>query len=192
MSETEKKLQIQSCYIPSIFGKLDEHIQLIEKQLHVKFVLRDDELKVLGDENQTLLAAKVINKLIHFAQKGQIIDTQLVEYTLSSIKNNKENDLDTMSNDLVATTYLGKPIKAKTIGQKKYIENMKKNKCVYFGAIGGLGAKLSMCIKNQKIIAYESLGTEALREIYVEKFPAIVIINCDGESIYERDNNKYE
>ncbi|MDD4501617.1 MAG: TRZ/ATZ family protein [Clostridiaceae bacterium] len=72
------------------------------------------------------------------------------------------------------------------------IENMKKNKCVYFGAIGGLGAKLSMCIKKQKIIAYESLGTEALREIYVEKFPAIVIINCDGESIYERDNNKYE
>ena len=67
------------------------------------------------------------------------------------------------------------------------IESIKKNKCVYFGAIGGLGAKLSKCIKKQRIIAYESLGTEALREIYVENFPAVVIINCEGESIYERD-----
>lgn len=139
MNETEKKIQIQSCYIPSIFGKLDEHIQLIEKQLHVKFVLRDDELKVLGDENQTLLAAKVINKLIHFAQKGENIDTQLVEYTLNSIRDNKEKDLDAMSNDLVATTYLGKPIKVKTIGQKKYIESMKKNMIVFSVGPAGTG-----------------------------------------------------
>ncbi|OQC00102.1 MAG: Fumarate hydratase class I, aerobic [Firmicutes bacterium ADurb.Bin099] len=67
------------------------------------------------------------------------------------------------------------------------VESIKRNRCVYFGAIGGLGAKLSKCIKKQRIIAYESLGTEALREIYVENFPAVVIINCEGESIYERD-----
>ena len=72
------------------------------------------------------------------------------------------------------------------------IESMIRNKCVYFGAIGGLGAKLSKCIKKQNIIAYENLGTEALREIYVEKFPAIVIINSNGESIYERDRDNNE
>lgn len=137
MNETEKKIQIQSCYIPSIFGKLDEHIQLIEKQLHVSVVLRDDELKILGEEEQTLLAAKVINKLMNFAQKGETIDTQLVEYTLTSIRDHKEKDLDTMGSDLVATTYLGKPIKAKTIGQKNYIENMKKNMIVF--AVGPAG-----------------------------------------------------
>lgn len=65
------------------------------------------------------------------------------------------------------------------------IDSIVKNKCIYFGAIGGLGARLSKCIKKQSIIAYDDLGTEALREIYVEKFPAIVIINCIGNSIYE-------
>jgi fumarate hydratase subunit beta len=49
---------------------------------------------------------------------------------------------------------------------------------------------LSKCIKKQSIIAYDDLGTEALREIYVEKFPAIVIINCNGNSIYERQGGK--
>ncbi|MFA5340850.1 MAG: fumarate hydratase C-terminal domain-containing protein [Clostridia bacterium] len=67
-----------------------------------------------------------------------------------------------------------------------------RNKCVYFGAIGGLGAKLSKCIKSQTVIAYDDLKTDALRKIYVEKFPVIVIINCNGESIYERDKGENE
>jgi fumarate hydratase subunit beta len=66
------------------------------------------------------------------------------------------------------------------------ISSIIKNKCVYFGAIGGLGAKLARCIKKQEIVAYEDLGTEALRKIEVENFPVVVIINCKGESIYDR------
>lgn len=72
------------------------------------------------------------------------------------------------------------------------IEAMKKNKCVYFAAIGGLGAYISTIIKSQKVIAYDELGAEALIEIWVEDFPAIVAIDCNGNNLYRTEPNKYK
>jgi len=68
---------------------------------------------------------------------------------------------------------------------KNVIESMIKNKCVYIGVTGGIGALISKCIKSQKIIAYPELKAEALREIYVEDFPGIVIIDANGNNLYE-------
>jgi len=68
---------------------------------------------------------------------------------------------------------------------KKVIDSMKKNKAVYFAATGGAGALLSKCIKKSKVIAYEDLGTEAVYELYVENFPAIVAIDSNGNNLYE-------
>ena len=65
------------------------------------------------------------------------------------------------------------------------IDAMKKNKAVYFAAVGGAGALLSKKIKASKVIAYEDLGTEAIRELYVEEFPAIVVIDAKGNNLYE-------
>lgn len=65
------------------------------------------------------------------------------------------------------------------------IDAMKKNKAVYFAAVGGAGALLSKKIKAAKVIAYEDLGTEAIRELYVEEFPAIVVIDAKGNNLYE-------
>ena len=64
------------------------------------------------------------------------------------------------------------------------IESMKKNNAVYFAAVGGAGALLSRAIKSSKVIAYEDLGTEAVREMYVEDFPAIVVIDSTGDNLY--------
>lgn len=61
-----------------------------------------------------------------------------------------------------------------------------KNKGVYFAAIGGAGALLSKCIKKSKVIAYDDLGTEAIRELEVENFPVIVVIDCEGNNLYEK------
>ena len=74
---------------------------------------------------------------------------------------------------------------------KEVVESIKKNKAVYLAATGGVAALISRCIKHQEIIAYGELGAEALRKIYVEEFPAIVIIDCDGNNLYETGREKY-
>ena len=66
------------------------------------------------------------------------------------------------------------------------INSMKENTAVYFAAVGGAGALLSKCIKKAKVIAYDDLGTEAIRELYVEDLPVIAVIDCKGNNIYER------
>ena len=68
---------------------------------------------------------------------------------------------------------------------------MVKNKAVYFAAIGGAGALLSKCIKKAEIIAYEDLGTEAIRKLEVEKLPAIVVIDSKGNNLYETATKQY-
>lgn len=68
---------------------------------------------------------------------------------------------------------------------KKVIDAMIKNKAVYFAAVGGAGALLSKRIKESKVIAYDELGTEAIRKLYVEDFPVIVAIDSKGNNLYE-------
>ena len=85
----------------------------------------------------------------------------------------------------------------KGLRSKEVIESMKKNKAVYFAAIGGVAAYMSKCIKKSEIIAYEDLGSEAIRRLEVKDLPVIVCIDCYGNNLYEigrknylEDNNK--
>ena len=71
------------------------------------------------------------------------------------------------------------------------VEAMKKYTGVYFGAIGGAGALLAKCIKSAKLIAFEDLGAEALRELYVEDMPLMVIIDSEGNNLYELGREEY-
>ena len=71
------------------------------------------------------------------------------------------------------------------------IAAMKEHGAVYFGAIGGCGALLSRCIKSAKVVAYEDLGAEAIRELVVENFPAVVIIDSLGNNLYETGKADY-
>ena len=68
---------------------------------------------------------------------------------------------------------------------KEVIDAIVRNKAVYFAAVGGAGALLSKCIKKSEIVCYEDLGAEAIRKIYVENFPAIVVIDSKGNNLYE-------
>ena len=69
---------------------------------------------------------------------------------------------------------------------------MVKNGAVYFAAVGGAGALLSKCIKESEVIAYDDLGTEAVRKLRVENFPAIVVIDSKGNNLYETAAEKYK
>ena len=71
------------------------------------------------------------------------------------------------------------------------IESIKKNKAVYFAAIGGAGALLSKCIKKAEVVAYEDLGTEAIRKLQVENLPVVVIIDSEGNNLYETAPEKW-
>ncbi|MCI1958359.1 MAG: Fe-S-containing hydro-lyase [Clostridia bacterium] len=88
--------------------------------------------------------------------------------------------------DLGQTGMIGKGAR-----NKEVIEAMKRNKAVYFAATGGAAALISSHIKKCEIIAYEDLGAEAIRKLYVEDFPAIVVIDTEGNNLYESEKEKY-
>lgn len=75
----------------------------------------------------------------------------------------------------------------KGLRDREVVESMVENRAVYFGASGGLGALIASKIKSVEIVAYEDLGTEAIRKLYVEDFPAVVVIDADGNSVYDRE-----
>jgi fumarate hydratase subunit beta len=72
------------------------------------------------------------------------------------------------------------------------IEGMKKHKAVYFAAIGGAGALIADAIKKAEIVAYEDLGPESIRKLEVESFPVIVVIDSEGNNLYETERKKYQ
>ncbi|MDP4143672.1 MAG: Fe-S-containing hydro-lyase [Bacillota bacterium] len=82
--------------------------------------------------------------------------------------------------DLGLTGMIGKGLRSKEV-----VDSMIKNKAVYFGAIGGAAALIAKSIKKSDIILYEDLGSEAIRKMEVEEFPAIVVIDCFGNNLYE-------
>ena len=71
------------------------------------------------------------------------------------------------------------------------VDAMKEHGAVYFGAIGGCGALLSRCIKKAEVIAYDDLGAEAIRRMEVEDFPAVVIIDSQGNNLYQSGRADY-
>lgn len=71
------------------------------------------------------------------------------------------------------------------------VEAMKRNCVVYLGAIGGAGALIAESIKSAEVVAYDDLGTEAIRKLYVEDFPAVVLIDCEGNNLYDIGQAEY-
>lgn len=75
---------------------------------------------------------------------------------------------------------------------KEVSDAIVRNKAVYFAAVGGAGALLSQCIKSSEVIAYDDLGAEAIRKLYVENFPVIVVIDSEGTNLYDLALEKYK
>ena len=93
--------------------------------------------------------------------------------------------------DAYAPTMMSVGMIGKGARLPEVVEAMKKYNGVYFGAIGGAGALLAKCIKKAELIAYEDLGAEALRKLYVEDMPLVVIIDSEGNNLYEEGRAEY-
>lgn len=74
---------------------------------------------------------------------------------------------------------------------KEVVEAVKRNSVVYLGAVGGAGALIAECIKEAEVVAYDDLGTEAIRRLVVEDFPAVVLMDCEGNDLYEIGQKEY-
>ena len=97
------------------------------------------------------------------------------------------DDLTVPLLELGLTGMIGKGLRSQTV-----VDSMKKNGAIYFAAIGGAGALISNTIKECEIIAFEDLGPEAVRKLTVVDFPAVVVIDSEGNNLYETERKKYQ
>ena len=110
-----------------IFGSFDENIKLIEHELDVSVVSRDDQLKISGEAENVLYAVKAVQGLLGLAGRKETITEQNVRYIINLVKAGNEEHINDIARDVLCVTAKGKPIKPKTLGQKRYVEAIKKN-----------------------------------------------------------------
>ena len=123
----------------SLFGSFDENIKLIESQYNVKVISRGSEIKVSGDAENVSRAVRAINGLLTLINRGEALSEQNVRYVLSLVNEGNEDKLTEMTGDCVCITAKGKPIKPKTLGQKRYLECIKNNTITLGAGPAGTG-----------------------------------------------------
>ena len=111
----------------NLFGSFDGNIRLLEQEFSVSVTNRDGELRVNGDVENTVLAAKAIQALLTLSSRGESIGEQTVRYVIGLVRSGKEAQIGELTADVLCITAKGRPVKPKTIGQKEYIQSVLKN-----------------------------------------------------------------
>ena len=111
----------------NVFGSFDENLKLIEAELGVRLTDRDSEIHISGEAENVLWAEKAVNGLITLASKGEVINATNVRYVIQLVKSGQEEKIADFAGDVICITAKGKPVKAKTLGQKKYMDAIQKN-----------------------------------------------------------------
>ena len=125
--------------LAKIFGNLDENVKLIDKAFEVEVSNRNGSINICGNEGDVLLAEQAIKKLIDLAIAGDVIDVLKVNHVCDLASKGKLGELDSLLTDVVAVTTRGKIIKSKTVGQKKYVDAIKKNTIAFGEGPAGTG-----------------------------------------------------
>lgn len=124
----EKSIEVERMeHVISVFGSFDQNLRIIETELGVKVLDREDKIHICGEAEDVMLAEKAINGLLTLAAKGENIDAQNVRYILKLVKDGKETQINQLAGDVICITAKGKPIKPKTIGQQRYMKAILKN-----------------------------------------------------------------
>jgi phosphate starvation-inducible PhoH-like protein len=121
----------------ALFGSFDENIRLIQKHFAVEILCRGSEIKVSGETEAVLGAIKTVEGLLKLLEKGEAITDQSITYLIALINEGEEDKLETLAKDVICITAKGKPLKAKTLGQKRYVDSM-RSKTITLG-IGPAG-----------------------------------------------------
>ncbi|MFQ9195221.1 MAG: PhoH family protein [Candidatus Gastranaerophilaceae bacterium] len=139
MSEIGKITDLSADVAANVFGRFDEFARKIEKTLHISFIYRDNELRVIGEEVAVHRAIQVISTLAELAKRGNTVTEQNVDYALSLTYTDSTKDMIELDDTIICRTTNGKPVKAKTLGQKKYVESIKNNTIVFGLGPAGTG-----------------------------------------------------
>ena len=124
----EKTVEVERMEdVISVFGSFDRNLRIIESELEIKVLDRDNMLHICGEEENVAYAEKAINGLLTLAAKGENIDDQSVRYVLNLVKSGKEAKINELVGDVICITAGGKPIKPKTLGQKTYCDAIAAN-----------------------------------------------------------------
>ena len=135
-----RKIEVESMdELVQLFGPFDENIKAICQAFDVKVVMQEGQSNLLGEEENVTKALEVLNKLKSLIYDGQTIDIGRVNYLCDCAKCGKLDEIDELLGDVVAITSRGKPIKSKTVGQKKYVDLMKKNTITFGVGPAGTG-----------------------------------------------------
>lgn len=139
MSIIETVVTIPASLEANIFGQFDQHVKRIEKTLNVTIISREGNIKVLGSEHSSRKAAQIIESLAALAKAGNTITEQNVDYALALAMEDKESAIVDIDKDCICHTINGKQIKPKTLGQKAYIDAIRKNMIVFGIGPAGTG-----------------------------------------------------
>ncbi len=144
----------------SLFGSFDSNVNLIEDEFGVTIISRGSDLKVVGEIENVSLATKTLNSLLSLINKGENITDQNVRYVISLVKEGSEDKITSMSTESICITSKGKPVKPKTLGQKRYCEAIDKN-TITFG-IGPAGTGKTYLAVAKAVTAFRSKEVERI------------------------------
>ena len=166
MSLSELIIDIPAEYEMNVFGQFDTYIKKIERTFHVTLISRDGATKIVGDTIAAQKAQRVLTQLVELAKRGNTITEQNVDYAISLVFEDQEEALVSIDKDLICHTLQGKPIKPKTLGQKKYVDAI-RNGMITFG-LGPAGTGKTYLAMAMAITAFkrESKIDPYLRPLY--------------------------
>ncbi len=123
----------------SLFGSFDENVRMIENEYNVEIINRGGVIKVTGEDVDVVKASKALQGLIMLINKGEQLTEQNVRYCISLVNEGNDDKLSSIASDCICITTSGKPVKPKTLGQKKYVEMINKNTIVFGVGPAGTG-----------------------------------------------------
>ncbi|MBR5389751.1 MAG: PhoH family protein [Clostridia bacterium] len=125
---TEQIINVERMeHMVNLFGSFDENIKLLEREYGVNILFRDTELKICGDAENVLYAKSAVEALLQLAARGEQISQQNVNYVISLVRDGQEDKIAQMGKDVICVTTRGRPVKAKTVGQQKYVDAIQNN-----------------------------------------------------------------
>ena len=128
----EERMEFPAEHERNVFGQFDEYVKKMERTLGVTVISRDGQLKILGPEHACRQAVKIFTQLLELSKRGNTITEQNVNYALSLAAEERTSAITEIDKDYICHTLNGRPIKPKTLGQKAYVDEIRK-KMIVFG-----------------------------------------------------------
>lgn len=139
MGMMEAIINIPAEHESNVFGQFDMHVKKIERTLHVTLIARGESIKIMGEASNVERAKSVLSQLTELSRRGNTIQEQNVDYTLALAMEDSEESVVEIDKDIICHTLQGKPIKPKTLGQKKYVDAIRKQMIVFGLGPAGTG-----------------------------------------------------